>query len=127
MTSENHVDYAIDQTYGIYYIGQPDLEKPGEDWTFEEISRVTPKGWTADSDGYHILRVYEECDEVTAGELGVEFENHEVRVIPPEDVPGEIVRDEPPENAADVGYQFAVRPDERDSLEPKKPDEDITV
>jgi hypothetical protein len=127
MTSETHVDYAIDQTYGIYYIGHTDPAEPAEDWTFDEMSRVTPKGWTADSDAYNILRVYEECEEVTAGELGVEFEHHEVRVIPPEDVPGEIKRNEPPENAADIGYEFAIRPDERDSLEPKKPDEDITV
>jgi hypothetical protein len=127
MTSETHVDYAIDQTYGIYDIEDCDPLKSPADWTYIEMSRVTPTGWTADSDGFHIVRAHRECDEVTEGELGLEFENHEVRVIPPEDVPGEIVREEPVETAADVGYQFAVRPDERDSLEPKKPDEDVTV
>jgi len=116
--SEPHsVNYNIEHTYGIYFVRSDDLTKPPEERTYLEISRVTPTGWTADSAGSHVERAHRDCDNVSIDELRSEFQNHHTVVRRPEAVPGEIETSPVTFSADELGFQFAIRPDERDKLE----------
>lgn len=111
------VSYDIEHTYGIYHLQSEEVNTSPENRTYIEESRVTPDGWTADSDGTHIERAHLDCEEVTLEELQLEFLGHHTVILRPENVPGDIENREPMMTPADVGYQFAVRPDERDELD----------
>ena len=113
----NSVSYDIEHTYGIYHLRNEDLTTSPENRTYIEESRVTSDGWTADSDGTHIERAYHECEEVTLEELQLEFLGHHTVILRPENVPGDIENREPITTSADVGYQFAVRFEERDKVD----------
>ena len=109
-------DYDLEHTYGIYHLRSEEVTTSPENRTYIEESRVTPDGWTADSDGTHIERAHRECEEVTLEELQLEFLGHHTVILRPENVPGDVENREPIMTPADVGYQFAVRPDEREKL-----------
>lgn len=113
-------DYDLEHTYGVYHLQNEDLTKSPENRTYIEESRVTPNGWTADSKGTHIQRAHLDCEEVTIEELKFEFQGHHTVILRPENVPGEVEHRSPMTTAADLGYQFAVRPDERDKLDDVK-------
>lgn len=110
------VTYPIEHTYGIYHLRSDDLTAPPEDRTYFEESRVTPTGWTADSEGTHVERAHLDCDDVSLEELKFEFQNHHTVILRPEKVPGEVEAMPPAMTADELGYQFAIRPDEREKL-----------
>lgn len=98
---------------GIYLIPNDELTAPAAEQTYLEKAVWTPDGWEAGANGGVIERAHKECPEVIPEALKREFSNRNQRVLPPEDVPGEIVKQEPVITAADAGYQFALRPEAR--------------
>jgi len=65
----------------------------------------------------HVERAHRDCDNVSIDELRSEFQNHHTVVRRPEAVPGEIETSPVTFSADELGFQFAIRPDERDKLE----------
>lgn len=112
-------EYDVDQPIGIYRVSSEGRKTvPPEERTYHERARITPKGFTADSDGAVIRRIVENFDAVTLETLDQRFTNHGQVVIPPGDVPGELIREGPPVSAADLNYEGVIHPDEVGDLEP---------